>query len=104
LWQTALQTANCKLLSNVLRFATKETTPWQSALKFRLLTMAIRNIIIFFMAIRSMIIFFVAIRGLNTMVCYGPRYTFERGLPQHSEIQYQPFYIDSPPVHGAASY
>jgi hypothetical protein len=28
----------------------------------------------------------------------------ERGLPQQSEIQYQPFYIDSPLVHGAVSF
>jgi hypothetical protein len=38
-------------------------TPWQSALKFRLLTVAIRDTNIFFLAIRGMIIFFVAIRG-----------------------------------------
>jgi hypothetical protein len=42
--------------------------------------------------------FFVAICSLNTAVCHGPRYTFERRLPQQREIQYQPFYVDSPPV------
>jgi hypothetical protein len=37
-------------------------TPWQSALQFKLLTVAIH----------STIIFFVAIRGLNTTVCHVP--------------------------------
>jgi hypothetical protein len=45
---------------------------WQSALKFRLLT--------------------VAIRGLNAVDCHNPRHTFERG----TEFQPPPFYIESP--------
>jgi hypothetical protein len=53
------------------------------------------------MAIRGTIVFFMAIRSLNTAVCRGQRYTFEQGLPQQNEIQYQPFYINSPPVRGA---
>jgi hypothetical protein len=40
---------------------------WQSALKFRLLTVAIR----------ATDILFVAIRGLNAADCHNPRYTFE---------------------------
>jgi hypothetical protein len=48
--------------------------------------------------LRGAIIFFLAIRGQNTTVCHGLRYTFERGLPQQSEIQHQTFYIDSPTV------
>jgi hypothetical protein len=76
------------------RFATTGITPWQSALKFRLLAVAIRGTNIFLLAIR----------GLNTANCHNPRYTFERGLPQQSEIQYPPFYIDSPPVRGAVSF
>jgi hypothetical protein len=34
----------------------------------------------------------------------GQRYKFERGVWQQSEIHYQPFYIDSPPVRGAVSF
>jgi hypothetical protein len=56
--------------------------PWQSALKFRILAVAIRDTNIFFLAIR----------GINTAVCHNPRYTFERGLPQQSEIQYPRLY------------
>jgi hypothetical protein len=36
-----------KLLSNIPQFATTGITPWQSALKFRLLTVAIRSTVIF---------------------------------------------------------
>jgi hypothetical protein len=46
-----------KLLSNELRFATTATTPWQSALKYRLMNVAIRGTIIFFVAIRGAIFF-----------------------------------------------
>jgi hypothetical protein len=48
----------CKPFSSVLRFATIGMTHWQSALKFRLLTVAICGTIIFF----------VAIPDLNTVV------------------------------------
>jgi hypothetical protein len=41
----------------LLRFATTGITPWQSALKCRLLTVAIHDAIIFFVAIRSTIFF-----------------------------------------------
>jgi hypothetical protein len=55
-------------------------------------------------AIHGTNIFFLAIRGLNTVVCHNPQYTFEPGLPQLSEIQYPPFFIDRPPVRGAVSF
>jgi hypothetical protein len=87
LWQATLKFLSLpqleehfgKPLSSVPGFATPGITPLQYALKFRLLTVAIRGLIIFFVAIHS----------LNTMVCHGPRYTFERGFPHQSEIQYQ---------------
>jgi hypothetical protein len=78
-WPTALK---------CIAFATKGITHGQSALKFRLLTVAICGTIIFF----------VTIRCLNTVVFHDSRYIFECGLPQQSEIQYQPFNIDSPLV------
>jgi hypothetical protein len=68
--------------AQIPRFSTTEITPWQSALKFRILAVAIRGTNIFFLAIR----------GINTAVCHNPRYTFERGLPQQSEIQYPRLY------------
>jgi hypothetical protein len=71
--------------AQIPRFAKSGITPWQTALK-------------------GMNIFLLAIRGQNTAVCHDPRYTFERGLPQQSEIQYPSFYIDSPPVRGAQSF
>jgi hypothetical protein len=80
--------------AQIPRFAKTGITPWQTALKFRILAVAIRGTNIFFLAIR----------GLNTTVCHNPQYTFERGLPQQSEIQYPPFYIDRPPVPGAVSF
>jgi hypothetical protein len=43
-------------------------------------------------------IFLLAIRGVHTADCHDPRYTFERGVKQLSEIQLPPFYIKSPPV------
>jgi hypothetical protein len=52
-----------KPLSSVPRFATTGINNWPSALKFRLLTAAIRGTIIFLVAIRGTIIFFVPIRG-----------------------------------------
>jgi hypothetical protein len=30
------------------------------------------------------------------VICYGQQYKFERKVWQQSEIQYLPFYIDSP--------
>jgi hypothetical protein len=90
--------------AQIPRFATTGIPPWQSALKFRLLTVAIRGTNIFVVAIRVTIFFFVAIRGLNTATYHCTRYTFDRGLSQQSEIQYQPFYIDSPPVRGVVSF
>jgi hypothetical protein len=90
-WRTALKGT---ALSKVPRFATSEITPWQSALKFRILAVVIRGTNIFFLAIRI----------LNTTVCHNPWYTIERGLPQRSEIQYPPFYIDRPHVRGAVSF
>jgi hypothetical protein len=76
--------------AQIQRFAKTGITPWQtalkgtavchnrnSALKFRILAVAICGTNIFFSAIR----------GLNTVICHNPRYTFERGLPQQSEIQ-----------------
>jgi hypothetical protein len=77
-------------LSNVPPFATTGISHCKSALKLRLLTVAIRGTIIFF----------VAIGGLYTAAWHSPsqRSTFERGLPQQSEIQYQPFYNGSAPV------
>jgi hypothetical protein len=63
-WQTAL---NCTAVCQQQRIA-----PWQSALKFRLLTLAIRCTFIFFVAIRGKIIFFVAICGTHlSAVCHN---------------------------------
>jgi hypothetical protein len=95
-WQTALKcNAACHIRNNLYR---------QSAFKFKLMTVAIRGTIIFFLAICGTIIFFVAIRGLNTAVCHYLWCTFELGLSQQSEIQYQPVYNDSPTVRGATSF
>jgi hypothetical protein len=110
--------------ASIPRFATTGITAWETPLECRAvcnnrinplaicsqiktLDCAIRGMKISFVAIRGTIIFFMAISGLNTAVCHGPRYTFESGLPQKIEIQYQPFYIDSPPAaskrYGAVS-
>jgi hypothetical protein len=69
--QTAIKcTADCQAL--LLRWQRKPAARsglWQSALKFRLLTLAIR----------STIILFVAIRDLNTADCHTLQHTFEHG-------------------------
>jgi hypothetical protein len=62
--------------------------------------MAICGTIIFFVAIRGTIIFFVAIRGEIIFFVAICGFTFELGLPQQSEIEYQPFFLDSPPFRG----
>jgi hypothetical protein len=80
------------------RFATSGITPLANRSQmYRCLTnknnpLAIRSQILFLtVAISGKVIIFVAIRSLNTVVCHEPRYTFDCGLPQQSEIQYQPF-------------
>jgi hypothetical protein len=77
-----------KFRGQIPRFAKAGITPWQTALKFRILAVAIRGTNNFFLAIR----------GLNTAVCHNPLYTFERGTWQKTEFQLPPFYIESPPV------
>jgi hypothetical protein len=54
--------------AQIPRFAKTGITPWQTALKFGLLTVAICG----------MNIFLLAIRGQITEVCHDPRYTFEK--------------------------
>jgi hypothetical protein len=61
---------------------------WQSALKFILLSLAIRTTVIIFLAIRV----------LNDVDCQNPWHTFERGTWQETEFQLPQFYIKSPPV------
>jgi hypothetical protein len=71
-WQTALKwTADCQVPRSGCRGQVK---PWQSALKFILLSVAIP----------AMVILFLAIRVLNIVDCHNPRLTFERGTWQHN--------------------
>jgi hypothetical protein len=61
LWQTNLK---------LQQFATTGIIPWLSALKFTLLTVAIRGTIIFLVAIRDKIIVFIAILSTHlSAVC-----------------------------------
>jgi hypothetical protein len=41
---------------------------------------------------------------LNAADCHNPRHTFERGTSQVTEIQLQPFYIESPSVWSVKSF
>jgi hypothetical protein len=68
--------------------AAVKSSLWQSALKFILMSVAIR----------ATVILFLAIHVLNTADCHNPRHTFERGTWQETEFQLPPFHIESPPV------
>jgi hypothetical protein len=75
-WQTALKwTADCAQKSSL----------WQSALKFILLSEAIR----------ATVILILAIRVLNAADCHNPWRTFERGTWQEAEFQLPPFYASA---------
>jgi hypothetical protein len=65
-WQTALKwTADCQAPRSGCQV---RSGLWQSALKFRLLTVAIC----------ATVILFLAIRGLNAADCHNPRHKFDR--------------------------
>jgi hypothetical protein len=81
-WQTALKWL--RIAKFRAQVAVVKSSLWQSALKFILLSVAIR----------ATVILFLAIRVLNAADCHNPQHTFERGI----EIQLPPFYIESPPV------
>jgi hypothetical protein len=68
--------------------AAVKSSLWQSTLKFTLLSVAIR----------AMVILFLAIRILNAADRHNLRHTFERGTWQETEFQLPPFYIERPPV------
>jgi hypothetical protein len=68
--------------------AAVKSSLWQSALKFILMSVAIR----------ATVILFLAIRVLNAAGCHNPRHTFESATWQETEFQVPPFYIKSPPV------
>jgi hypothetical protein len=83
-WQTALKWTALRLPG----IHAVRSGLWQSALKFRLLALAIRK----------MVILFLAIRVLNGADCHNLQHTFERGTWQETEFPLPPFYIESPPV------
>jgi hypothetical protein len=69
-WQTALKwTADCQAPRSGCQVAVRSSL-WQSALKFILLSVAIR----------ATVILFVTIRSLNAADCHNPRRTFEQGM------------------------
>jgi hypothetical protein len=82
----------------VLQFSTAGITPWQTALKFRLLTVAIRGTINLFVAICDTIFFLRDNPPSKIAECNGPQYTFEHGLPQQIEIQCLSFHSSKLPV------
>jgi hypothetical protein len=80
-WQTALKwTADCQVPRSG---CVVKSSLWQSALKFILLSVAIR----------ATVILFLAIHVLNAADCHNPRHTFERGTWQETEFQLPPFYV-----------
>jgi hypothetical protein len=68
--------------------AAVKSSLYQSALKFILLSVAIRATVILFMAISI----------LNSADCHNPRHTFEHRTWQETEFQLPPCYIEGPPV------
>jgi hypothetical protein len=56
--------------------AAVKSSLWQSALKFILLSVAIR----------ATVVLFLAIRVLNAADCHNPRHTFESGTWQETEF------------------
>jgi hypothetical protein len=85
-WQTDLKwTADCQIPRSGCR---GQVNLWQSAIKFILLSVAIRVTVILFLAIHV----------LNPADCHNPWHTFERGTWQETEFQLPPFYIECPPV------
>jgi hypothetical protein len=105
----------------ILQFSTTGMTPWQTTLKSTAvwhyrnnplaicsqilrLTLAIRGTIIFFVAIRITIIFFMTICGQNNCYAMVSITHLTAVFSNLSEIQYQLFDIDSPPVRGALSF
>jgi hypothetical protein len=82
-WSNGLRIAKFRA-----QVAAVKSSLWQSALKFILLSVAIR----------ATVILFLAIRVLTAADCHNPRHTFERGTWQETEFQLLPFYIESAPV------
>jgi hypothetical protein len=82
-------------------FATTGIIPWQTALKWTAVCHNKTNPLLLTVAIRATISssWLSAVR-LFLLGYPQYRYTFEYGFPLQSEIQYQPIYIDSPPVCG----